>query len=210
MLQMVKKNLTLTAGRDIEPDVLYFTKIVKENEYTTYLLELNSYSADEPYFLKFVITQTDKEEKVEYVKYIPGHEIPYIVPTIFIGTIQMLDDTFTVRSENYFKKSIAQYSNAKAIVIDGCTSSTRIIPFNCGNTGNHPPGEACDDRNFYSYIEIKITIIYPEAFPTYDNSPLPVQFIDIEGPSGVGGANATTPNPNNAFTQSNDYSRKHQ
>lgn len=188
-----QENLKLLAGRGIESDTLYFTKIVKENEYTTYLLELNSYSIADPYFLKFVITQTDREEKAGYIKYIPDHEIPYIELSNFTGTIQMLDNTFTVRSENYFIKSIVQESQRSDVAargIDGCTSSTRIIPHNCGNEGNHPPGTACGDGNFYSYFEIKITVLCPEIFPTYDNSALPNEFMDIRGPGGGGGGNA--------------------
>lgn len=55
------ESITQKSGE--KPNV-YFTKIVKGNEYTTYLLLLNSYSTKNPYFMYYVITQDATTEKV--------------------------------------------------------------------------------------------------------------------------------------------------
>lgn len=195
-LSSLERDLTIQLGRGIEIDTLYFTKIVKENEYTTYLLELNSYTELKPYFLKFVITQNDREEKIGYIKYIPDSRISFIDPENFTGTIQMLDDTLRVRSENYFINSVEQQSpnsTTSSRGIDGCTSSTRIISHGCESSDNHQPGEPCRDGQYYAFFEIKITIDCPDNWPSYDNSPLPNELVDISGGGGGGGGNNSNP-----------------
>lgn len=81
----LKPNLVLTASRGAAEDSLSFIKIIKENEYTTYLREFHSYTQDAPYFLKLIITQDDQETKLGYVKYIPNVEIPYVNINSFTG-----------------------------------------------------------------------------------------------------------------------------
>jgi hypothetical protein len=105
----------------------------------------------------------------------------------------MLDETFTVRSENYFIEGVEQEShnsNDSARGIDDCTSSTRIISHSCGTDDNHQPGQPCRNGEYVAYFEIKITVICPNTFPTYDNSALPNELVDIGGPGGGGGGNA--------------------
>lgn len=207
-VRKLKSNLSLTAGRGTEVDTLNFIKIVKKDEYTTYLLELNSYTQENPYFLKLIITQADQEAKLGYVKYIPDSEIPYINPSSFTGSIQMLDIDMEIVTENYFINGVLQppASNGTAAKgIDGCTSTTVITAHNCGDTGNHPPGVACDDGNIYSYYEIKITVFCPGDNPMAE---VPEVFIDIAGPGGgATPANPVDPNIALAAVRFNLYSK---
>lgn len=194
----LKSNLALTASRGAEEDSLSFIKIVKQNEYTTYLRELHSYTQEDPYFLKLIITQDDQETRLGYVKYFPDLEIPYINPNSFTGSIQMLDTDMEIVTENYFINGVLQppASNTTAARgIDGCTSTTVIITHNCTNGGNHAPGAQCgstaDPLINDGYYEIKITVFCPGDDPLAE---VPEEFIDIAGPGG-GGETSVPPNP---------------
>lgn len=182
-------------GRGAESDTLNFIKIVKKDEYTTYLLELHSYTQEDPYFLKLIITQDDQETKLGHVKYIPDFEIPYINPSSFTGSIQMLNIDMEIAAENYFINGVLQPSsshNTAARGVDGCTSTTVIITHNCTNGGNHAPGEPCGTKKNPlendGYYEVRLTVFCPGDDPLAE---VPEVFIDIAGPSG----GATPANP---------------
>ena len=182
-------------GRGAESDTLNFIKIVKKDEYTTYLFEFHSYTQDAPYFLKLIITQDDQETKLGYVKYIPHFEIPYVNPNSFTGSIQMLDVNMEIATENYFINGLIQPSsshNTAARGVDGCSSTTVIITHNCTNGGNHAPGEPCGTKKNPlendGYYEVRLTVFCPGDNPLAE---VPEVFIDIAGPSG----GATPANP---------------
>lgn len=197
-LSNLKPNLGLTASRGAEEDSLSFIKIIKENEYTTYLREFHSYTQDAPYFLKLIITQDDQETKLGYVKYIPNVEIPYVNINSFTGSIQMLDVNMEIATENYFINGVLQPSsshNTAARGVDGCTSTTVIITHNCTNGGNHAPGETCGTKKNPlendGYYEVRLTVFCPGDDPLAE---VPEVFIDIAGPSG-GSGNSPPPAP---------------
>ena len=175
-----------------KPNV-YFTKIIKGNEYTTYLLLLNSYSTKNPYFMYYVITQNATTEKVGYLKYIPDTPIPSLDINTFSGKIQMLDLEKKIRTESRFLNGQPQKqtTSTTARTTDDCTSSSSIITHYCGGTGNHSPGQKCDDGNYYAFYEVLIVTTCPYV-SGYDNSaPVPNEFINISGSGpGGGGPNA--------------------
>lgn len=153
-------------------------------------------------FLKLIITQDDQETKLGYVKYIPDFEIPYINPSSFTGSIQMLNIDMEIVTENYFINGVLQPSASSSTAakgIDGCTSTTVIITHNCTNGDNHAPGEPCGTKKNPlvndGYYEIKITVFCPGDDPMAE---VPEVFIDIAGPSG-GATPANSVDPNIAL-----------
>ena len=165
----------------------YFTKIVKKDEYTTYLSLINTYSTKKPYFMYYVITERDNVEKAGYVKYFPDTPSIVLDQQNFTGKIQILDIKQKIKSESRFinGQEQKQTNTTTARIANNCTSSITIIPHNCGGDGNHPPGTKCDDGNYYSYYEVRIntTCTYQSG---YENSvPVPNEFINDS--SGGGG-----------------------
>jgi hypothetical protein len=171
---------------------LYFTKIVKGNEYTTYLLLLNSYSTKNPYFMYYVITQNATTEKVGYLKYIPDTPIAFIDIKSFSGKIQILDLKHRIRTESRILNGQPQKQTTAvtARTTDDCTSSTSIITHYCGSNAAHSPGQNCTDPT-RAYYEVLITTTCPYV-SGYDNSaPVPNEFMNpSEGGAGGGGPNA--------------------
>jgi hypothetical protein len=186
-----QESMTQKGGE--KPNV-YFTKIVKGNEYTTYLLLLNSYSTKNPYFMYYVITQNATTEKVGYLKYIPDAPVNSIDINTFSGKIQMLDLKKKIRTEsrllNGQPQKLANTSTAR--ITEDCTITIMYIAHYCTNGGNHKVGESCgpgvtnDAYNEYTSIS---TICTSSG---YDNSaPVPNEFINGSGGGGGGGgANA--------------------
>ena len=175
-----------------KPNV-YFTKIVKGNEYTTYLLLLNSYSTKNPYFMYYVITQDATTEKVGYLKYIPDTAIPFIDINTFSGKIQILDLKKNIRTESSFLNSQPkkQANTVTAKTAENCTIKVMYIAHYCTNGGDHSLGESCggnlinDAYNEYTSISEICTS------SGYDNSaPVPNELMNLSnGIGGGGGAN---------------------
>ncbi len=181
------ESITQKSGE--KPNV-YFTKIVKGNEYTTYLLLLNSYSTKNPYFMYYVITQDATTEKVGYLKYIPDTAIPFIDINTFSGKIQMLDLKHKIRTESRLLNGQPQKqtNSTTARTTDDCTSSASIITHYCGSDYAHSPGQTCTDPT-KAYYEVVIDTTCPYVSP-YDNStPVPNTLMNLSNGSGGGGAN---------------------
>ncbi|UQD55351.1 hypothetical protein [Flavobacterium sp. K5-23] len=171
---------------------LNFTKIVKGNEYTTYLLLVNSYSIKNPYFMYYVITKKDSTEKAGYLKFIPDTPIDSINEKTFTGKIQMLDLKHKIRSESIFinGQNQKQTTSTTARTASDCTTKASIISHNCENGKNHSPGERCGDKMYYAYYEILLVTTCPFV-SGYDNSgPVPNELM-IGNNVGSGGS---TPN----------------
>jgi hypothetical protein len=171
---------------------LNFTKIVKGNEYTTYLLLVNSYSIKNPYFMYYVITKKDSTEKAGYLKFIPDTPIDSINEKTFTGKIQMLDLKHKIRSESIFinGQNQKQKTSTTARTASDCTTKASIISHNCENGKNHSPGERCGDKMYYAYYEILLVTTCPFV-SGYDNSgPVPNELM-IGNNVGSGGS---TPN----------------
>ena len=174
-----------------KPNV-YFTKIVKGNEYTTYLLLLNSYSTKNPYFMYYVITQDATTEKVGYLKYIPDTAIPFIDINTFSGKIQILDLKKNIRTESSFLNGQPkkQANTVTAKTAENCTIKVMYIAHYCTNGGDHSLGESCggnlinDAYNEYTSISEICTS------SGYDNSaPVPNELMNLSNGIGGGGAN---------------------
>lgn len=170
----------------------YFTKIVKGNEYTTYLLLVNSYSAKKPYFMYYVITERDKVEKAGYVKYFPDTPSSVLDQQNFTGKIQMLDIKQKIKSDSRFINGQEQkQTNATtARIADNCTSSTTIVTHYCGSTAQHDPTapNCTDPTKAYYEVQINTTCTYQSA---YDNTgPVPNEFMNTSDGMGGGGHNA--------------------
>ncbi|MFV8268771.1 hypothetical protein ACNQGP_02400 [Flavobacterium sp. GT2N3] len=180
------ESITQKGGK--KPNV-YFTKIVKGNEYTTYLLLLNSYSTKNPYFMYYSITQNATTEKVGYLKYIPDTPTSLLDISTFSGKIQMLDLKKKIRTESSFLNGQPKKhtTSATARTTDDCTSSSSIITHYCGSDEAHSPGQKCTDPT-KAYYEVLIVTTCPYVSP-YDNSaPVPNEFIN-NSTGGGGGAN---------------------
>lgn len=183
-----QESMTQKGGE--KPNV-YFTKIVKGNEYTTYLLLLNSYSTKNPYFMYYVITQNATTEKVGYIKFIPDTPITFINERTFSGKIQMLDLKHKIRTESRLLNGQPQKQTTAitARTADDCTSSTSIITHYCGSNAAHSPGQNCTDPT-RAYYEVLLVTTCP-YISGYDNSaPVPNEFMNpSQGGAGGGGPN---------------------
>jgi hypothetical protein len=139
----------------------------------------------------YIITDRDNVQKAAFVKYIPDAPTIFLDQENFTGKIQMFDTNLKIRLNSKFLdgKEQKQNNSTTARANDNCTSTTTIVANNCGDSGNHSPGTACDDGNYYSYYEIlTTTTCFTSA---YDNSaPLPNEFVNGSDGIGGGGANA--------------------
>ncbi|QZK91527.1 SprT-like domain-containing protein [Flavobacterium sp. CHNK8] len=180
-----------TLQKATEKTNVYFTKIVKGDEYTTYLLLLNNYSTKNPYFMYYVITKDRDTEKVGYLKYIPDTPIHYLNIDTFSGKIQILDIKKKIKTESRIinGQSQKQANSTSAKTADDCTSTTSIITHYCGSSAGHSPGQECTDSK-KAYYEVLIITICPFV-SSYDNSaPVPNQLMNLTNGAGGGGANA--------------------
>ena len=139
---------------------VYFTKKEKENILTSYILNINSYSQTKPYFLKLIITKNNNEtERMGYIKYIPTYPTANLDLKTFTGSIQILDMEEEVTALTAFSNGnpIASEINLNSRLT--CYDKISIIAVNCGDTGNHPPGVACDNGTYNSYWNISVTTV---------------------------------------------------
>ncbi len=169
----------------------YFTKIVKGNEYTTYLLLVNSYSAKKPYFMYYVITERDGIEKAGYIKYIPDAPKVSLDFNAFSGKIKMLDIKQKTKSESRFLNG-QPYKKAESTTsktVEYCTTTITYISHNCTNGGNHSLGETCGVGVNDAYYEF--TGFDQDCYSSgYDNSgPVPNEFMNTSDGMGGGGPN---------------------
>lgn len=127
---------------------VYFIKKEKDDELTTYILHLHSYSQSKPYFLKLIITQNNNEtERMGYIKYIPTSPISIIDMTTFSGEVQILDNNYEVNAtSNYLngvKQENVQNNNSQNRII--CTDEIIITEVKCSHGGNHGVGQSCNN-----------------------------------------------------------------
>ncbi|WP_035663926.1 hypothetical protein, partial [Flavobacterium sp. ACAM 123] len=182
-----------TLRKSTEKTNVYFTKIVKGDEYTTYLLLLNRYSKSKPYFMYYIITDRDNVQKAAFVKYIPDAPSILLDQENFTGKIQMLDTNLKIRLDSRFVKGQFQKNNtALGKMAEYCTTTITYIVHLCTNGGNHTPEEDCGKGTndaYYEYIGISGSCVPTES--GYDNSaPLPKEFVNGSDGIGGGGANA--------------------
>mgnify|MGYP006190307127 FL=1 len=91
-------SISHTLHRTSDSEV-YFIKKEKDDELTTYILHLNSYTQTKPYFLKLIITKNNGEtEKMGYIKYIPTSPISILDMNTFTGEVQILDNNFEINA----------------------------------------------------------------------------------------------------------------
>ncbi len=183
-----------TLQKATEKTNVYFTKIVKGDEYTTYLLLLNNYSTKKPYFMYYVITKDRDTEKVGYLKYIPDTPTHFLEVKNFTGKVQMLDMNSKVRYEsqilngyldNQQKKRAFKTSN------EICDTTIYYTIYYCSNGSNHSPGETCNIGTNDAYIEYKgySAVCYSSPIG-YDFGPVPSELMNLTNGAGGGGANA--------------------
>lgn len=164
---------------------MYFDKIISSN-YTTYILRIHEYTEEEPYFLYFVITQDETDEKAGYSKYIPDGTVVFIDAEHYNGKIQLLDIDEVVKADTDFSNGQPMERSAVSVVVtEECENQIKIIPHNCGLEGNHAPGVACDDRVVRSYYEIVVTTFCHNNY-SYVSVAVPESFMDISNHHGGG------------------------
>jgi hypothetical protein len=152
-------SISNTLHRTSDSEV-YFIKKEKNDELTSYILHLNSYSQSEPYFLKLIITKNNNEtERMGYIKYIPTYPVANLDLKTFTGSIQILDMEEEVTALTAFSNGnpVASEINLNSRLT--CYDQISIAAVNCGDTGNHPPGVACDNGTYNSYWSISVTTV---------------------------------------------------
>lgn len=133
--------------RSNESDV-YFIKKEKDDELTSYILHLNTYSTLKPYFLKLIITKNNNEtERMGYIKYIPTSPISTLDMATFTGEVQILDTAFEISAKSEYingqVQEIEQNSGASNRVV--CVNEVEIREVKCSHSGQHGVGQSCEN-----------------------------------------------------------------
>lgn len=169
------------------PDSIF--TIIESNNFTSYLLPLNSYSTEKPYFLKLAISiDTNNNESVGYIKYLPSNPQNSIEIDTYTGKLQILNIDEEIIASTDFENGIAITSpegspNQRVI----CNETISIVPIICEEGGNHGPGQTCEDGIQRGGWGISISSDCNFVFPTQHI----VQIIDDtnSGSNGSGSVN---------------------
>lgn len=124
----------------------YFIKKEKDDELTTYILNLNSYSQLKPYFLKLIITKNKNEtEKMGFLKYIPTSPVSSLDMATFTGKIEILDTNLEINATSEYVNGIKQISNQSNGVANRmvCVDELLITEVKCSHTNTHGVGQPC-------------------------------------------------------------------
>lgn len=130
---------------------VYFIKKEKDDELTSYILHLNSYSQLRPYFLKLIITKNNNEtERMGYIKYIPTSPTTTLDMATFSGKVQILDTAFEINASSVYQNGVLQQSKYDNSVSNRiiCTDEIVITEVKCSRTGSHGVGGTCYDSNY--------------------------------------------------------------
>lgn len=139
LIEIKQKNSLL---RNSESDVLFIKK-EKENFLTTYILNINSYSQQKPYFLKFIITKNlNEEEKIGYIKYIPTNPITDLDLNTFTGEVQILNNFLEINGASNYINGIIQESNSNSTNRE-CSTEIVVTEIKCSHSGVHGVGQSC-------------------------------------------------------------------
>ncbi|WP_445457310.1 hypothetical protein [Flavobacterium sp. HNIBRBA15423] len=152
-----------------------FIKIQKRDSLTTYILNLNSYSQQNPYFLKFIITKNYNEtEKVGYLKYIPTTPTVLLDLKSFTGEAQILNNELEITASTQFINGVKQENQSKTenLLRGRCRDLIDIVEVKCSHSGEHGVGESCNTGYINdAHYEIYITT-------TCNDPSTPVEIID--------------------------------
>ena len=159
-------NINNSYNRMVIPDSIY--TMIEYNDNTSFLLPLNSYSIENPYFLKLAINiDQNQQESFGILKYIPTSPTTSLDLKTFTGIMQVLDIDEEVRAMATFVDGIptnTNQPNANARMI--CYDMVVVTAVNCGLRGNHAPGVACNDgvvRGHYSITTQTICNFVPST-----------------------------------------------
>jgi hypothetical protein len=163
-----------------------FTKIIKENQYTTYSFLVNNYSIAKPYFSFFVIQKTSSAEKAGFAKYIPATAVTHLDVPHFTGILELydIDNTLYARTSFVNGQAIPTPTNT-ASKGQECGNVISIITHNCSHGGNHSPGQSCN--NGYSndgYYEVIIRVV---CHTVNSITPPPDAYVGQSGGGSAGG-----------------------
>ena len=175
-------NINNSYNRMVIPDSIY--TMIEYNDNTSFLLPLNSYSIENPYFLKLAINiDQNQQESFGILKYIPTSPTTSLDLKTFTGIMQVLDIDEEVRAMATFVNGIPTNNNqpnANARMI--CYDMVVVTAVNCGLRGNHAPGVACNDgvvRGHYSITTQTICNFVP-------STPFLTQVIEDSNYDGLG------------------------
>ncbi|WP_445455756.1 hypothetical protein [Flavobacterium sp. HNIBRBA15423] len=159
----------------INDENVTFIKIQKRDSLTTYILNLNSYSQQNPYFLKFIITKNYNEtEKAGYIKYIPATPIVLLDLKSFTGEAQILNNELEITASTHFINGVKQEHQSKTENLSRgrCRDLISIVEVKCSHSGEHGVGESCSSGFINdAHYEIYITT-------TCNDPSTPVEIID--------------------------------
>ncbi len=162
------KNIQSTEYLKIKSQTQYevfFNKIIKENEYDTYILPLNKFSLQEPFFKFFIIKKSKNNESACIVKYTPRKINPLLDLKNYTGDIEIFDIRNTLLGKVSFKNGELITPN-NDFSARSCTTNVGIITHFCSNGGGHGPGETCNTGLLNdAYYEVVIrTICSPDNY----------------------------------------------
>ena len=183
----MNNSVTRTSNYTTENDTtsMYFVK--KGNQLTTYVLDINSYSIEQPYFLKLIITQnTNETEKFGYIKYIPTTPILFLNLATFSGEVQLLNANLEIKAKSNYLNGlkVEENKNNTQQRLD-CYNEIFIIEVTCSHRGEHGVGESCNE----GYINDAYYEIYTLLKCENDDSESdPRHIIDLN-PASTGGGN---------------------
>lgn len=162
----------------------YFIKKEKDNELTTYILHLNSYSQSIPYFLKLIITKNQNEpEKIGYLKYIPTSPTEILDMATFSGEVQILNTDFEITATSEYINGIKVNNQSNGTFNKMiCRDEIVLTEVKCSYSGNHGVGEIC--TNGKPNDAYYLVSIFTRCNSDRDT---PTQIIEDTGNGGNGG-----------------------
>jgi|GEM_PF-4565146 len=131
--------------------------MIEYNGNTSFLLALNTYSIEKPYFLKLAINiDENQEESFGILKYLPTNPTLDLDLKTFTGIMQILDIDEEVKALSSFDNGV---KIEESQTYSRCYDIIRIIPVRCGQAGNHAPGVPCNDGVVRSHYTISVQTI---------------------------------------------------
>jgi hypothetical protein len=141
--ELIIVNSQINSANRVGNSEIYFTKKEKADVLVTYLLNINSYSQEKPYFLKLIITNNANEQcKIGYLKYVPTSPETKLDLHTFTGEVQILNFNFEITAKSDYINGIKQQNGNTSSRIT-CVNEINVSEVKCSHTGNHGVGETC-------------------------------------------------------------------
>ena len=194
IIQKIIRSITGGAGiaESKNFNLAFFSKIIKENQYTTYSVLVSKYSQEKPYYTFFVIQKRDNIEKAGFAKYIPNTTVTNLDVPHFSGVLELYDIEDKLYGRTSFTNGQAlPASSNNASKGQECGNVFSIITHTCSHGGGHIPGQSCN--NGYTNDAYYEVIVHVVCHVVNSLTPPPDAFAGQSGGGSAGGSSAVIP-----------------